>query len=319
MSNTATVGEIIYSGLPPQAKVCTIPYTRPKEDLAMTRITSKLFTFLLLFTCLAGTNNAAVPEGLTQVIESRSAEDRGRDGARHPAETLDFFNVEPGMTVAEVLPGGGWYTRILASYLGGNGALYGVNYIDEMWSMFSFATDKWVASRIAAAAKFPEQVAKFTDNGIRTTGFTFNTVPPKVVGIVDRVLIIRALHNLNRFESEAGTMTQALSAVRSMLKADGLVGVVQHRAPEGASDEWADGNRGYLKQSAVIAMFEKAGFQLVARSEINANPKDQPGPDDLVWRLPPSLRTSKDNPELRKAMLAIGESDRMTLLFRKAR
>ena len=85
-----------------------------------------------------------------------------------------------------------------------------------------------------------------------------------------------------------------------MLKDDGLVGVVQHRAPESASDEWADGNRGYLKQSAVIAMFEEAGFQLVASSEINANPKDKPGADDIVWRLPPSLRGSKDDPELRQ-------------------
>jgi predicted methyltransferase len=109
-----------------------------------------------------------------------------------------------------------------------------------------------------------------------------------------------------------------MAAIRGMLKADGLVGVVQHRAPESATDEWADGNNGYLKQSAVIDLFEKAGFELVASSEINANPRDKPGPEDDVWRLPPSLRTSKDNPELRDAMLAIGESDRMTLLFRKA-
>jgi predicted methyltransferase len=56
----------------------------------------------------------------------------------------------------------------------------------------------------------------------------------------------------------------------------------------------------------------------VSKSEINANPKDIPGADDMVWRLPPSLRTSKENPALRETMIAIGESDRMTLLFRKA-
>jgi predicted methyltransferase len=285
----------------------------------MARIPHKILVFTLLTAFLAGAAKADIPPGLAQVIAARSAEDRARDSARHPAETLDFFNVEPGMTVAEALPGGGWYTRILAPYLGGNGALYGVNYADRMWSMFSFATDEWVASRIESTAAFPDIVAKFTDNGIRARGFTFETVPPKVVGAVDRVLLIRALHNLNRFEKEAGTMTRALSAIRSMLKDNGLVGVVQHRAPESASDTWADGSRGYLKESAVIAVFEKAGFQLVARSDINANPKDQPGPDDMVWRLPPSLRTSEDNPELRSAMLAIGESDRMTLLFRKSR
>lgn len=256
-------------------------------------------------------------EALTRAIESRSEDQRDRDGARHPAQTLTFFQVAPGMTVAEGLPGGGWYTRILANYLGGEGAIYGVNYVDQMWSMFSFATEEWIASRIANTYEFPTQVKGFTDNGIRAGGFTFNTVPPDVVGKVDRVLLIRALHNLNRFEKSAGTRSQALAAVRSMLAEDGLVGVVQHRAPESATDEWADGSRGYLKQSAVISIFEEAGFQLMAKSEINANPKDRPGVDDIVWRLPPSLRTSKDDPEKRAAMLAIGESDRMTLLFRK--
>ncbi len=262
---------------------------------------------------------AADSDSLAQVIASRSDEDRARDSARHPAQTLEFFQLQPGMTVAEGLPGGGWYTRILVDYLGENGALYGVNYADRMWPMFSFATPELIAKRTASTDKFPELVATFTDNGIATLGFTFESVPANVAGTVDRVLLIRALHNLNRFQAQAGTRSKALSAINTMLKDDGMVGVVQHRAPETASDEWADGNRGYLKQSAVIAMFQQAGFELVARSEINANPKDQPGADDIVWRLPPSLRGSKEDPELKAAMLAIGESDRMTLLFRKTR
>ena len=277
-----------------------------------------------LATCLVLTGfNQAIQaadnsEALARVIDSRSEEDRARDGARHPAQTLEFFQVEPGMIVAEGLPGKGWYTNILANYLGGDASLYGVNYADKMWPMFSFATPEMVTKRIAATAGFPTTVEGFTDNGITALGFTFNTVPAAVEGSVDRVLLIRALHNLNRFESQAGTRSQALSAVLGMLTSDGLVGVVQHRAPESATDQWADGSKGYLKQSAVIAMFEDAGFELVAESEINANPKDQPGADDIVWRLPPSLRTGSEDPKVRDAMLAIGESDRMTLLFRKA-
>ena len=184
--------------------------------------------FILLAACTVGPAWAEVPEALLQAIDARSAEDRARDGARHPAETLDFFKLEPGMTVVEALPGGGWYTRILAPYLGGEGALYGVNYADRMWPMFSFADEEWIASRLEETAQFPERVAEFTDNGISARGFTFESVPPKVVGTVDRVLIIRALHNLNRFEEQAGTRTRALASVRSMLKDDGLVGVVQH-------------------------------------------------------------------------------------------
>ncbi len=256
---------------------------------------------------------------LSAVIAARSEQQRARDHYRHPQQTLEFFRVKPGMVVAEALPGGGWYSRILANYLGSDGALYGVNYVDRMWPMYSWATEKSIASGIARTAGFPSLVKEFTDNGITTLGFTFDTVPAAIAGTVDRVLFIRALHNLNRFEAQAGLRTQALAATRSMLKDDGLVGVVQHRAPESVSDASADGHRGYLKQSAVIAMFEQAGFELVDSSEINANPKDQPGEEEIVWRLPPSLNGSKDNPSLRAKMQAIGESDRMTLLFRKVR
>jgi predicted methyltransferase len=284
----------------------------------LSNTTRLLLAVLAMAAFIQSANAADINPALTQAIESRGAEDRARDGARHPGQTLAFFQIEPGMVVAEVLPGGGWYTRILANYLGAEGSLYGVNYPDRMWPMFSFATDEWTASRIAATAAFAGMVSGFTDSGIKAEGFTFDTVPAQVSGTVDRVLLIRALHNLNRFENPAGTRSQALSAVKNMLKSDGLVGVVQHRAPASAEPAGADGSRGYLREADVISMFEEAGFELVASSEINANPKDKPAAEDIVWRLPPSLRTSKDDPELRAAMLAIGESDRMTLLFRRA-
>ena len=276
---------------------------------------------LLLSLALAGLIQTAYAvtetDTLNAVLASRSDEDTVRDDARQPLETLTFFQVKPGMTVAEALPGGGWYTRILANYLGQDGTLYGVNYPDSLWPMLSYASPEWIAQRIAATDNFTAKVATFTDNGITAQGFTFDTVPPEVEGTVDRVLLIRALHNLNRFQQKAGTSSQALAATHAMLKKDGLVGVVQHRAPATASEEWANGNRGYLNEAAVITMFEEAGFVLVAQSEINANPLDQPSGEDSVWRLPPSLRGSNDD-EQREAMVAIGESDRMTLLFRKA-
>ncbi|MCP4210552.1 MAG: class I SAM-dependent methyltransferase [Halieaceae bacterium] len=253
---------------------------------------------------------------LGAALAERGEEDKRRDAYRHPAETLIFFRVKPGMTVAEGLPGGGWYTRILANYLGAKGRLYGVTYADRMWSMFDFATPEWIEKRLTTAGQFPEQVASYTHNGITARGFTFEQVPENVQGTVDRVLLVRALHNLNRFEHLANTRTEALASVHSMLKDDGLVGVVQHRAQETADNHWALGNAGYLKQSHVIAMFEEAGFELVAASEINANGLDNPSADDVVWRLPPSLRGG-DSDE-RAANLATGESDRMTLLFRKA-
>lgn len=279
----------------------------------------RLLTIGLLFAGLMHTVQAAdTNPDLTRVIESRNAEDRARDPARHPAQTLSFFQLEPGMVVAEALPGGGWYTTILANYLGSDGTLYGVNYVDRMWPMFSFATDEWTASRIASTAKFDDMVDGLTDNGIETGGFTFSTVPSEAVGTIDRVLLIRALHNLNRFEEQAGTRSQALAAIYSMLKPDGMVGVVQHRLRDVSADAASDGSRGYLLEAEVVSMFEEAGFELVASSEINANLNDKPGPEDTVWRLPPTLRVADDDAGMKAAMQAIGESDRMTLLFRKA-
>jgi predicted methyltransferase len=289
----------------------------------MLRLGKSLIAPGLLVSMLATPVSAQIPAAdtnltLDQVIAARSAEDQARDKARHPAKTLDFFQVETGMTVAEALPGGGWYTRILAPYLGPEGALYGVNYMQEVWPLFGFMDEKAIAKRVATTNEFPALVKAITDNGIAVKSFTFSTVPEDAYGTADRVLIIRALHNLNRFEPDIGSRSQALSSVRVLLKKGGLVGVVQHRLAESADDASADGSRGYMKQSAVIAMFEQAGFELLASSEINANSKDKPGPKDIVWRLPPSFNGSQDNPELKAAMQAIGESDRMTLLFKKA-
>jgi predicted methyltransferase len=284
----------------------------------MLQLKSLLLAALVLSSTVQAAGTGANTDALAEAVAARSAEDRARDTERHPAATLAFFQVEQGMAVAEGLPGGGWYTAVLANYLGKDGTLYGVNYADRMWSMFSFGTPEVVAKRTASTALFGELVAGFTDSGISAQGFTFESVPEAINGTVDRVLLIRALHNLNRFETDAGTRSKALSAVHAMLKDDGLVGVVQHRAPESVDDKSATGSRGYLKQSGVIAMFAEAGFELVEQSEINANPKDQPGAKALVWRLPPSLRGSKEGTENRAAVVAIGESDRMTLLFKKA-
>jgi len=287
---------------------------------------SIVFTMLIGFGLsvgMAGEKSASADKGhkvhaeLKQAVSARTEEQRARDVYRHPAETLAFFKVKPGMTVAEALPGGGWYSRILANYLGDKGSLYGINYVDDMWARFGFFSEEVIAERIASTGAFPELVAGLTDNGIQAKGFTFGTVPDELAGTVDRVLMIRALHNLNRFEAAAGTRTEALKAIHKLLKDGGMVGVVQHRLAESADDAGADGSRGYLKESAVKQMFADAGFELVASSEINANSKDQPGPADIVWRLPPTLFGTGEDAERKKAMEAIGESDRMTLLFKK--
>ncbi|MFT7129118.1 MAG: putative methyltransferase [Gammaproteobacteria bacterium] len=251
---------------------------------------------------------------LAMVLDSQEEKMKSRYTYRHPAETLEFFGLKPGMKIAELLPGGGWYTKILAPYVGEKGAIYGVNYADSMWAMFGRFDENTVAERVASSSKFAGMVAGFRGaEGVMAEGTAIGRIPEKLEGSLDMVFIIRGLHNLNRFEEKAGTMTEALKAVNSLLKPGGIAAVVQHRAPESAADTWANGSMGYLKQSYVISIFENAGFELTGSSEVNANPNDKPSSTDFVWRLPPSFSGAGDKDAAKK----IGESDRMTLSFVK--
>jgi len=260
---------------------------------------------------------------LDAVLAAQSEADKARYEYRHPKETLAFFGIEPGMTVVDTLPGTVWYAGILARYLGPDGRVIGADYPVEMWSLFGrFADAEFLAARADWTTTWKADLARELPPGhAAIDAMVYGAVPEQLHGVADAVLMIRAAHHLNRFEQEGGFFTTALQDVHTVLKPDGILGIVQHRAPETNSDRWAEGDNGYVKQSHMIAFVEAAGFRLVETSEINANPKDQPTNEDYVWRLPPSLRLQVEGEALeqqRAAMRAIGESDRMTLKFRKA-
>lgn len=283
--------------------------------LMMKSLAAGAASFALLVAAPAVANEAK----LDGALAAQSVETKARYDARNPKQTLTFFGVEPGMTVVEALPGGGWYSKILLPYLGHDGELIGADYSMEMWPLFGgFATPEFIEKRKTWVTDAVEAAQEWRgEHGAKASAFVFGSMPEEMEGAADVVLFIRALHNLARFNDEGGFFDEALADAHAVLKPGGIVGVVQHRAPEGNSDEWASGDNGYLKQSWVIEQFEAAGFELVDSSEVNANPKDQPAEEDIVWRLPPTLGTSKDNPELMAQMKEIGESDRMTLKFRK--
>jgi len=237
---------------------------------------------------------------------------------RHPEETLNFFGIKPGMTVVEALPSGGWYSKLLLPHLGTEGQLIGANYPNDMWPLFGFFSEERIAKLATWTTDWPAGAQEWRgENAASVSAFEFGKAPENFNGTADAVLLIRALHNLARFEDQGGFLTTAIADSYNVLKPGGIVGVVQHHAPDSASDEWANGSRGYLKKSFVIAQMQAAGFEFVASSDVNANSKDQPTAEDIVWRLPPSLRGAKEDAELTAKMLAIGESNRMTLKFRK--
>jgi len=255
---------------------------------------------------------------LQAVLDAQPAEIQARYRWRHPKETLEFFGLRPGMTVVEALPGAGWYSRILLPYLGSEGRLVGADYAADMWAKFGLYPAEYVQGKQAWVRDWTAEAGAWRAEGdAAVAAFQFGSLPQDMVGTADLVLFIRALHNLARFEADGGYLTAALHDAHEVLKPGGILGVVQHRAPADSTAEWADGRNGYLKQAALVERIEAAGFELLASSEINANPVDQPGPGDNVWRLPPSLETSRDDEELSARMEAIGESDRMTLKFRK--
>lgn len=260
--------------------------------------------------------SAADTQRLAQITQGMPAEHKARHAARHPVETLSFFGIKPGDTVIEALPGEGWYSQILVPYLGKQGQLIGVDYNMDLWPKFG----SWVnAEFLEGRKRWPSE---FTNNakqwggadGASAQAYTFDTLPASLTGKADAVLFIRALHNLNRFNSEGNYLNQALSETHRVLKPGGVVGIVQHAISEDKPDSQATGATGYLKRSTIVRFMEKAGFELVAESDINKNPKDDPKAGEIVWRLPPSLNAAEAD---KAKYQSIGESNRVTMLFRK--
>jgi predicted methyltransferase len=234
------------------------------------------------------------------------ADDAKRDKYRHPAETLEFFRVHPSDKIGEYAPGGEWVSRLLGRYVDGPGKLVGLYF-----NPAGFPDPKTQERIKASAAKYADDVAKVTGRPASDySAFTLGDIPDGQKGTFNRILIMRMMHNLNGWN----IADSELKAMRDLLKDDGLVGIEQHRAKADASYAISNGENGYMREADVIKMMEINGFDLVGSSEINANPKDSADWPDGVWTLPPVL-AKKDVD--RAKYEAIGESDRMTLLFKK--
>ncbi|MEO0440171.1 MAG: hypothetical protein AAF067_04765 [Pseudomonadota bacterium] len=253
--------------------------------------------------------NGASHEKLKTVLShERRADDMARDKYRRPAETLAFFGIKPEHTVVEYGPGGGWYTRVLLPYIHGSGKYVAVGTNSDS---INFTTRAREARSKSWPERFPDTAAGWTGiDAKEIAAYESDEVPDEMKGTVDRVVIFRSLHgmmNRNYADSE-------LRALRELLADDGMIGIVQHRAKPDAAYEISSGSRGYLKQDSVVALFELHGFELADSSEINANPKDSSDYPKGVWTLPPRLAEGETD---KSKYLDIGESDRMTLLFRK--
>lgn len=251
--------------------------------------------------------SAGVPQAaasLEEIIagDQRSAENKARDRYRHPEETLRFFDVRNDMIVVEIWPGAGWYTEILAPYLKDDGQLYAAHFSPDSTVPYFRKSLNAFKDKIAAD---PETYGKLQLTVLQPPK-QFEIAP---AGSADRVLTFRNVHNWMR----TGQEEIVFEAMFKALKPGGILGVVEHRNPTYIKQD-PQAQSGYVREDYVIGLAEKAGFKLLEKSEINANPEDNGKHPKGVWSLPPSLREGKAN---RDQYLAIGESDRMTLKFIK--
>ncbi len=248
------------------------------------------------------------PELAAAVADPKRDADRPRDQYRRPGETLAFFQIKPDMKVGEYAPGGEWYSRMLGLYLGPKGKLVGL-YFDPTSGPFNDTQQKGIRD---GAAKYPADISGWS--GIpaeRFAAYPLDAVPAGEKGTFDRIVVMRMMHNLLRWN----IADREIKAMRDLLKPDGMIGIEQHRAKPNAPFSYTDGSKGYLREKDVIAFMEVNGFAFVGKSQANANPKDPANWEIGVWTLPPALRGAKEEDKAR--LQAIGETDRMTLLFRK--
>lgn len=268
-------------------------------------------TTWLLCALLLSASVGADTERLQKAIDSkhRSAENVKRDQYRHPLKTLQLFDIQPDHTVVEVWPGGGWYTEILAPYLKDNGMLIAAHYDTG---------DKQADYRPRARANFDKKMKETPKaySKVKVASLMFDEKKGTLVkaaakpNSVDRVVTFRSAHGMYA----NGTLNAALAHFFAILKPGGKLGIVQHEAD--VDQDWQSKNIGYVGREYIISAALKAGLILDAEGYFNNNPLDTKRHKNGVWQLPPVLASSKTD-EAKAKYLAIGESDRMTLVFVK--
>ena len=245
--------------------------------------------------------------------DHRSEANMARNAHRHPVGTLTFLGLQDGMNVMEIWPGGGWYTEVLAPVMRHHGQFIVATYDTDVPDQpeYRYRLQMELLDKFSARADVYDQVAVVP----------FSPPASASLGAADSIDLILTFRNTHGWIGD-GIAESVFAEFSRVLKPGGILGVVQHRASADA-DPVKSAETGYVPEAAVIALAGKAGLYLEAKSEVNANPRDSRDHVGGVWTLPPGLELCKeieDAAELAACQSkygAIGESDRMTLRFRK--
>jgi predicted methyltransferase len=225
-----------------------------------------------------------VPPAIAAVVGAadRSADDKAMDGGRHPAETLAFFGVAPGMKVAEIAAGRGYTTELLARAVGDSGKVWAVN----NKTFLGFVGEDW-AKRLATPPM---------KNVVRVDREFDDPFPPEAKDL-DLVIDVLNYHDTVWMKVDRDKMNRAIFAA---LKPGGVYAIIDHSSRPGAGiTEVQTTHR--IEEPVLIAEVLKSGFKLQSEAEFLKNPDDK-----RDW-----------NPSPRVAAERRGTSDRFVLKFVK--
>lgn len=251
--------------------------------------------------------------------KARPAADSARDQYRHPAETLAFWGLKPGLNVIEIDAGGGYWTWILAPYAKATGGHYGTTVPDPNDPRMTDRGRKYLAD-------FKARYADESKYG-KVNWVVWSEEKEGGLGPANSADMVITARNIHDWMWTPGQLDKVLKDFHTVLKPGGILAVEDHRADP--RKQVQDARDGYVSTDFMVKAVEKAGFKLESSSEVNANPKDTKDYPLGVWTLPPTNATTKqpymlDWPGLKpdaklepEKYKAIGESDRMTLRFRK--
>ena len=252
----------------------------------MQQIVRLLAACLCVVNCSAmSATSAEAPTGPAAVVAAadRSDADRALDPGRFPAETLAFFEIRPGMRVAELGAAGGYTTELLARMVGPTGRVYGQN---PKFILERFAEKPW-----------SERLAKPVNARIVRVDREFEDPLPPEAKELDAVLIVLVYHDTVWLEADRARMN---AAVFASLRSGGIYGVIDHSTRPGAgTSETKSLHR--IEESVLAREIEKAGFELDAAAEFMRNPADA-----RDWNASPSAAGERR-----------GTADRFVLKFRK--
>lgn len=242
-----------------------------------------LLTLLVLLASVASPSIGTAQSDLASILASpsRPQADRDRDASRHPEQVIEFFGIERGDHVADLLTGGGYWTRIFVPLVGPSGRVYAGN--NPFFARFFSEAFNALMAEPAFA------------NVVRIDGPVDEIALP-TDGSLDAAIMVQAYHDIFLTNEDRAALNRKVFAA---LKPGGVYGIIDHEAGAGMGSTKIEALH-RIEKKTVVDEIEAAGFKLVREADFLRNPAD----DHTAKIFDPSI---------------MGKTDRFVLRFEKPR